>query len=233
MKLVDKIVIVNQNRILKERLVDIGIKNITIKQHEGIGEVLAPHYEIKVGPEAIAFVYEPLACHSYNVVNIAGKNIRIATLDTMLSFYLTFLYSDRKYYNNDRIICMSEFLYRVQERNRLEQRGILRRFSINCYGKQTTKEDIRTHKTELFEKYKNDRNSAEWEWNFLKYVPKDNVKKTKITKKSKTKKSKTKKSKTKKAKKPKSKKVQKRKPKTKKAKNKKRNKKSNRFLSFY
>jgi hypothetical protein len=219
-------------RILKERLTDIGIKNITIKEHDGIGEVLAPHYEIKVGPEAIAFVYEPLACHSYNVVNIAGKNIRIATLDTMLSFYLTFLYSDRKYYNNDRIICMSEFLYRVQEKNRLEQRGILRRFSINCYGKQTTKEDIRTHKTELFEKYKNDRNSPEWEWNFLKYVPKDNDKKAKAKpKKPQTKK--TKKSKTKKVKKSKSKKVQKRKPKTKKAKNKKRKKKSNKFLNFY
>ena len=75
---------------------------------------------------------------------------------------------------------MSEFLYRVQEKNRLEQRGILRRFSINCYGKQKTKEDIRTEKSKLFEKYKNNRNSPEWEWNFLKYSPKDNkVKKNK------------------------------------------------------
>jgi len=173
------------SRILKERLIDIGIKNITIQKHEGIGEILAPHYEIKVGPEAIAFIYEPLACHSFNVVNIAGKNIRIATLDTMLSFYLTFLYSDRKYYNNERIICMSEFLYRVQEKNRLGQKGILRRFSINCYGKQKSKEDIRTEKTKLFEKYKEKRNSPEWEWNFLRYVPKE-LDKTVTKKKGKT-----------------------------------------------
>jgi hypothetical protein len=218
-------------RILKERLTDIGVKNITIKKHDGIGEVLAPHYEINVGPEAIVFIYEPLACHSYNIVNIAGKNIRIATLDTMLSFYLTFLYSDRKYYNNERIICMSEFLYRVQEKNRLEQRGILKRFSINCYGKQTTKEDIRTKKTKLFEKYKSNRNSPEWEWNFLKYSPKDNkskkVEKKKKPKKIKTK-TKTKKRKTKKAKKTKT-KTKKRK--TKKAK-KKVKKKSNRYFNF-
>ena len=105
----------------------------------------------------------------------------------MLSFYLTFLYSDREYYNNERIICMSEFLYRVQEKNRLAQRGILRRFSINCYGNQITKEDIRTEKTKLFEKYKGNRNSKEWNWYFLRYVPKEEKEK-KTTKKTKKKK---------------------------------------------
>ena len=177
------------SRILKERLSDIGVKDVTITKHKGIGEVLAPHYEIRVGPEAVAFIYEPLACHSYNVINIGNKNIRISTLDTMLSFYLTFLYSDREYYNIDRIICMSEFLYRVQEKNRLEQKGLLKRFSIKCYGTQKTKEDIRSEKTKLYEKYKNKQNSPEWEWNFLKYNPKDyhEKKSTGKLKKSKTK----------------------------------------------
>ena len=185
------------SRILKERLRDIGVNDVTITKHKGIGEVLAPHYEIRVGPEAVAFIYEPLACHSYNIINIGNKNIRIATLDTMLSFYLTFLYSDREYYNNDRIICMSEFLYRVQEKNRLEQKGLLKRFSIKCYGKQKTKEDIRSEKSKLYEKYKNKQNSPEWEWNFLKYNPKDYHEKTtkKQNKKSRTRK--LKKSKTK------------------------------------
>ena len=118
---------------------------------------------------------------------------------------------------------MSEFLYRVQERNRLEQRGILRRFSINCYGKQTTKEDIRTEKTKLFEKYKNNRNSPEWEWNFLKYIPKDN----KAKKNEKKLKSKKVKKKTKKVKNKKSKKInKKKKKKTKKI------KKSNKYFNF-
>ena len=75
---------------IKERLRDIGVKDVTIINHKGIGEILAHimKYALVI---AVAFVYEPLACHSYNVINIGNKNIRIATLDTMLSFYLTFL----------------------------------------------------------------------------------------------------------------------------------------------
>ena len=157
--------------IIKERLESIGVKNIDIIMHEGIGEVIAPHYEIRVGPESCCFIYEPLACHSYNVVPGKLGNIRIATLDTMLSFYLAFLYSDRPYYNNDRITCMSEFLFRVQEKNRLEQKGLLRRFSMKCYGTQHTKEDIRSEKTKKYEELKDKRGSKDWEWYFLRYEP--------------------------------------------------------------
>ena len=35
----------------KERLKDIGITDVEIVEHEGIGEIVAPHYEIVVGDE--------------------------------------------------------------------------------------------------------------------------------------------------------------------------------------
>jgi len=185
-------------RILKEQLTQIGIKQIRIKKHDGIGEIIAEHYEVKVGPESIAFIYKPLACHSYNVIDIKNYKIKVATLDTMLSFYLAFLYGGRKYYNVDRITCMSEFLFRVQERNRLQQKGLLKRFSINCYGKQDTKEDIRAEKSNVYKKLKDKRGSKEWDWYFLRYVPHEEYeKKFKKKKNKKTKKTK----KTKKAKK--------------------------------
>ena len=133
---------------MKEQLQQIGIKQIKIKKHDGIGEIIAEHYEVRVGPESIAFIYKPLACHSYNVVNIDSRSIRIATLDTMLSLYLSFVYSDRPYYDENRILCMSQFLFMVQEKNRLEQKGLLKRFSIDCYGEQTTLENLRAHKIE-------------------------------------------------------------------------------------
>ena len=134
--------------ILKERLQEAGIKKIKIKKKLGVGEVIAPHYEVTVESETIAFIYEPLACHSYNVIKIKGREIKIATIDTMLSFYLAFLYVNRPYYDPNRIICMSEFLFKVQQKNRLKQKGVLRRFSINCYGKQLTIEKIRAEKSE-------------------------------------------------------------------------------------
>ena len=181
------------SRILKEQLQQIGIKQIKIKKHDGIGEIIAEHYEVKVGPESIAFIYKPLACHSYNVIDFKGFKMKIATLDTMLSFYLAFLYGGRKYYNTDRITCMSEFLFRVQEKNRLEQKGLLKRFSINCYGKQETKEEIRAEKSKIYQKLKDKRGSKEWDWYFLRYVPHEEYEKKfkKKTKKKKTRKKKT------------------------------------------
>ena len=77
----------NTARIIKERLTDMGIKKIKIQKRNGVGEIIAPHYEIKVGKETIAFIYEPLACHSYNEIKFGSKTVRIATIDTMLSFY--------------------------------------------------------------------------------------------------------------------------------------------------
>ena len=158
-------------RILKERLEDSGIKKVSVKEKKGVGEIIAPHYEVAVGPESVVFIYEPLACHSYNVINLKGRNFRIATLDTMLSFYLAFIYANRPYYNENRILCMSQFLFKVQQKNRLRQNGILRRFSMECYGKQATLESMRQEKAEKFKELKKKRGSKDYDWYFLRYIP--------------------------------------------------------------
>ncbi len=168
-------------QIVKERLLDIQIKNVKIIQRPGVGEIIAPHYEIRVGQDTIAFVYEPLACHSYNMINDDGYTIKIATIDTMLSFWLAFLYADRPYYDKDRILCMSKFLFDVQEKNRLEQKGLLRRFSINCMGHHKTIEEMRAEKAAKFHEL--DKNSREYEEWFLRYRPLDKKENNNPTKK--------------------------------------------------
>jgi len=178
--------------ILKERLKDVGITNIKIIKQKGVGEIIAPHYEIKVGLDTVAFIYKPLACHSYNIVHIGGKKIRIATLDTMLSFYLAFLYADRKYYDNNRILCMSEFLFKVQQKNRLAQKGVLRRFSIKCYGEQSTIESMRSEKAQMFKKLKSKRGTKEYDEWFLRYIPAETKSSKSTTKKAKKQKTKRK-----------------------------------------
>jgi hypothetical protein len=169
------------SEIVKERLKDIGIKNTKIIKREPIGEVIPLHYEVKIGNETIAFIYKPIACHSYNVMNIAGQKVKIATIDTMLSFYLAFLYADKPYYNQflDRILCMSKFLFDVQQKNRLQQKGLLKRFSITCYGHQESVEEIRSHKAEKYKELKEKGNREEFEEWFLNYKP-DNFKNKKL-----------------------------------------------------
>ena len=171
--------------ILKERLIDDGFDNIKIIKKPGVGEIIAPHYEIVIGEETVCFIYKPLACHSYNTIKIGKQIVKIATIDTMLSFYLAFLYADRPYYDNNRLLCMAKYLFLVQSKNRLEQKGLLKRFSINCYGHQPTLEEIRAAKTEKFKELKNKRTSEEYEEYFLRYVPKGKKTTKQTTKKSK------------------------------------------------
>ena len=193
----------NTLTVIKETLTNAGFKKISVIEKPGIGDIIAKHYELRVDKETIAFIYEPLACHSYNIIHVGRNKVKIAAIDTMLSFYLAFLYANRPYYDSNRILCMSEYLFRVQAKNRLEQKGLLKRFSINCYGEQHTLEDMRAHKAKKFQELKDKRDSREYKEIFLRYVPgqskpgkhKIKTKKRKTKKKKKTKTTKSKKKK--------------------------------------
>ena len=157
--------------ILKEYLTRLKFKKIKTITHESIGETIPYHIEVKVDDKTIAFIYKPIACHSYNKIYIKNKEINIATIDTILTFYLSFWYSDLDYYDKDRLLCLANFLFEIEKHNRLEHRGILKRFSINCYGKQMTLEDIRSEKAQKYRELIRNRKSKEYEMWFLKYSP--------------------------------------------------------------
>lgn len=156
---------------IKKDLQTIGIKKVKIVKKDGVGEIIAPHYEVFIGEETVVFIYEPLACHSYNTITFRGKKLRIATIDTMLSFYLAFIYVDRPYYDKNRILCMCELLFDMQQKNRLKQRGLLKRFSMNCYGKQETLATMRAEKNHKYIELRGNKKSLEYQWRFLNYNP--------------------------------------------------------------
>lgn len=159
--------------IVQERLADIGIKKeqCHVVKHESVGEIIPVHYEIRIGKDILAHIYEPIACHSYNEINIDGRNIKVGTIDTLLTFYLAFKYANQAYYYPDRIMCMAKFLFDVQQENRLEQKGMLKRFSIECVGKQATLDDMRVEKSEKFKELADQRGTREYDMWFLKYNP--------------------------------------------------------------
>jgi hypothetical protein len=66
---------------------------------------------------------------------------------------------------------MSQFLFDVEERNRLEQKGVLRRFSITCYGHQLSIEEIKSEKARKYKELKDKRGTKEYEEHFLSYKP--------------------------------------------------------------
>jgi hypothetical protein len=163
-------------KILKETLQENKIRGVKLIQHTSIGEVVPEHIEVVAEHKPIAYIYKTISCHSYNTITIDNKDVNIATIDTMLSFYLAFLYADKTYYDKTRILCMSAYLFQVEQHNRLSQKGVLKRFSTKCYGKQETLEDMRSKKNQLFNELSKNRKSDEYEKAFLKYEPKTNTK---------------------------------------------------------
>ena len=176
--------------ILKEQLHYEGYKNVKIFKKQPIGEYIDIHYEIIVNNDVIAFIYKPTACHSYNLITLNGQQIKVATIDTILSFYLIFIYANRPYYDENRLLCIAEYLFKVQLKNRLQQKGLLRRFSVLCYGKQKTLEDMREEKAKLYAQFKGNkdlRKSKLYNMNFFRYIPKEDYKSINKSKKNKNK----------------------------------------------
>lgn len=179
--------------LIKEDLENNNIKNVSIKHRKQIGEIIPNHYQILINNKTYAIIYEPLGCHNYNIINIDNRNVKIATIDTMLSFYLAFLYVKRPYFKNENIICMSDYLYKKQQKNIRKNKGLFKRFTVNCYGTQDTLETMRSKKAEMYKKLK--KGTKEFnEW-FLRYIPQQEEyikkQKNKTMKKNKPKKSKT------------------------------------------
>ena len=105
------------------RIKEKGIKHVTVKKHEPTGEIIPEHYEVKIGKQPVGFIYKPLACHSYNTIHVKGKKVKIATIDTMLSLYLAFYYTNKRYYDKQKIHCFSKMLFDVQRKNKLSQKN--------------------------------------------------------------------------------------------------------------
>tara|TARA_B110000444_G_scaffold40912_1_gene36841 strand:- start:3031 stop:4446 length:1416 start_codon:yes stop_codon:yes gene_type:complete len=164
--------------IIKEQLIHAGYDNITVNKRPSIGELILTHYEIMITynnkTHALCYIYNASSCHSYNNITIDGEKLKIASIDTILSFYLVFIFVDRPYYDVNRLLCMSEYLFKVQMNNRLENNGLLKRFSINCYGTHVSLEDTRALKSKTYKSLRENkclRGCKKYDAAFLRYIP--------------------------------------------------------------
>ena len=73
------------------------------------------------------------------------------------------------------------YLFDVQEKNRLKQKGLLKRFSLQCMGKQSTLELIRSEKAIKYKELKDKKDTPEYDEWFLKYNP--HTKRRQVTRK--------------------------------------------------
>lgn len=157
-----------------------NVKKVEVVKSDGLAEYIPPHNIIYVTDsknikEPIAIMFQTEACYSYNEIQLAGKPLRVASIETLMNIYLTFQYDedkvDEKLINKNHLMCAASELYKIQKENRLAQRGVLKRFSMNCYGHQHTLADLMKYKKEKTKELSKDKDSKEYESWALNYQP--------------------------------------------------------------
>ena len=145
--------------------------NINILKKEGIGELIPQHYVIKINDKIYVNIYQSQACYTYNKIKVGKNIVNIATIFTILSFYLIFIFTNNEMYDINRTLCTAHMLQNIYLKNKLKNSGLLKVFTIQCLGEQETFEDILQEKKDKFKELKKD--SKDYEKWFLKYTPKE------------------------------------------------------------
>lgn len=158
---------------IEKELTSLGYSPIYITHFPKVDSFVPRYFEVRLGQQILVHVYESVSCYSYNMVldHDLKINMRVASIETLLSFYLIFLYIDH-YNNGHRILCMAQKLTELQNKHKHETSGLLRRFTIDCYGVQKTKKDLMKNKYNKFmelmdKKYK--KGDYEYDQWFLNY----------------------------------------------------------------
>jgi hypothetical protein len=143
-------------------------------EHEEIGEIVPKHYSVGLDDHPIVIVVEAIECHAYNIVEIGRARFRIATMDTMLTLFLPFLYVPQTLIPREVLVCLCNDLSRLAQECGPRARGVLARFDRPCYGKQTTLADIRAKKDKNYKRLKGKQDAQskkEWTYYFMNYEP--------------------------------------------------------------
>jgi len=167
------------SKYIKDQLEFVGHDNVSLVKRSAYDELIPPSYVIKIGDNVVCVIYKTTHCYAYNKIVINENEVNIGSIDTLLHFYLAFYYASNTkytpYYNPDKLLCMSQFLFEIQEHNKLSQRGLLKRFVTDCEGHEETREEIRQQLNSKYNELKGNKKSKEYEKYFLKYYPGNNV----------------------------------------------------------
>ena len=147
---------------------------VKMEEHEEVGEVIGKHWSLHIDDRVVAVIFEALECHAMNPILINDREYRIATIDTLLTLYLPFIFVRTTLFTRDQIICLCNDLSSLAQECGIDARGPLARFDRPCYGNQTTLADIRRKKSQRFKRLqgKQDKKSREeWTYYFLRYEP--------------------------------------------------------------
>lgn len=142
---------------------------VSFVKHSAVGDIVNVHYEVIIDGKTAGVIFEPIGCHSYNVIRREKKYIKIATIFNILHMYYTFIYLRAPYYNTKLLTVLSECLYHIKQSSNGKE--VLNSYPITCYGQQETRESMFQHRTKLYAELKESNDVKKLERYFLKYAP--------------------------------------------------------------
>ena len=110
--------------------------------------------------------YETQACHSYHST---GDGIKVASIPTLLMFFMAMIYSDEPKDNVTRLLCVAQRLVELADHKPKRRFALLT--PSECLGKQKELLDLRRDRVELYNTVKKDRTSPDFIQYFFSYNP--------------------------------------------------------------
>jgi hypothetical protein len=138
---------------------------VTHKVKDSWGEFIPSHIVVSINGKLAAIVFETAQVHTYNIID----GVRIATTDTLMTFYLAFTIIPLSMYDPDRALCLCIALTQKQKQHLKSDNRMFRRFTIGTNDPMTySRSHIMQRKNDLKSLNLSD---EQMEFYFMKYTP--------------------------------------------------------------
>jgi (2Fe-2S) ferredoxin len=151
----------------EKEIIDKVSKGHKVETHEA-SEILPARTDILDNEGAVLYqFYETQACHSYHTT---GEGIRIASIPTLVMFFMALIYSGESRDDVSRLLCVAQRLVELAD-NKPKRRFALLTPS-QCLGVQKELLELRRERVSLYDKVKKNKSSPDFVQYFFTYNPK-------------------------------------------------------------
>jgi hypothetical protein len=151
----------------EKETIDKLTKGHKVETHEA-SEILPARTDILDNEGAVLYqFYETQACHSYHTT---GEGIRIASIPTLVMFFMALIYSGESRDDVSRLLCVAQRLVELAD-NKPKRRFALLTPS-QCLGVQKELLELRRERVSLYDKVKKNKSSPDFVQYFFTYNPK-------------------------------------------------------------
>jgi len=151
----------------EKETIDKLTKGHKVETHEA-SEILPGRTDVLDNEGAVLYqFYETQACHSYHTT---GDGIRIASIPTLVMFFMALIYSGEPRDDVSRLLCVAQRLVELAD-NKPKRRFALLTPS-QCLGVQKELLELRRERVSLYDKVKNNKSSPDFVQYFFTYDPK-------------------------------------------------------------